>query len=188
MIETIEREETGERRGIAHGDEIGAGRAIRHAGENHAVLVDIVSALQGIDDGIEIENLVVAPPGRVVPCIGEDVDLLRAGQRADLAGAARFVVAAPADAAVQLKADLPAPRRIVGGRYIDGEVVFDAIGSLVAQVDHAGFLSGVGTTELQPLERVVERNAGPEDGVGAARGFGRGIGGPEILESGVQRG
>src|SRR5207244_2328910 len=82
-----------------------AGPAIRHAGDDNVVLVDVVAALDGIDDRDEVERLVVAPPGRLGPRVRKDVDLLRARERADRAGTDRRVGAAAADAAVQLKPD-----------------------------------------------------------------------------------
>jgi hypothetical protein len=49
------------------GDVVEAGRAVGDAGKEHAVLVDVVVALDVLEDGAQAGDLVVAPPGRVTP-------------------------------------------------------------------------------------------------------------------------
>ena len=147
--EAVERQEAGERRGLPHGDEIRTSRAIRDSRNHHPVFIDVVFALEGVDDRFQIEDLVVAPPGRLFPGVWEHVNLLCACQRSDFAGASRLIVGPPENSSMKLKANLITPQRVVGGRNVDRVEVLDAILGAVLQLDDAGFLRCIGSAKLQ---------------------------------------
>ena len=79
----VERQEARVRRRVAHRDVVRAGAAVGDAGDGDAILVDVVGALDGVENRAEILELRSAPPRRVVPAVRQDVDLLGAGERAD---------------------------------------------------------------------------------------------------------
>ena len=93
--ESVERQERGVGRRVAHRDVVGAGPAVGHAGDDHAILVDVVRALDGVEDRAKVFELDVAPPRRFVPRLRKDVDLFGAGEPADARGPASRVRARP---------------------------------------------------------------------------------------------
>ena len=102
---SVQRKKRRIRRRVAHRHVEGAGRAVGDAGDDHAVLVDVVGALDGIENRAQVLDLLGAPPGRLVPTHGHHVDLLRPGQPADRSARARRRIGAH-HAAVQLDAHL----------------------------------------------------------------------------------
>ena len=166
----VERQDARERRRLAHRHVVGAGAAVRHAGEDDAVFVDVVEALHAVDDRGEIEHLIVAPPRRLGPRVGDNVDLLGAGERTDGAVADRRIRRASADAAVQLDADLIAADGIVLLRHVHGVDVLDAIRCAILQAHDAGLPRGVGAAALQASIGLVEIHAGAHDRIDELRG------------------
>jgi len=186
--ETVERDDARKHSGVAHGDEVRAASAVGDAGERDVVLIDVVSALEPVDDRVQIEDLVVAPPGCVFPGVRKHINLFGARQRSNFAGPSRFIVGPRADSPVKLKPDLIPPRRVVCRWNVDGVEVLDPVLGVVAQQDHAGFLSRIGSAKLQSAQCVVKRGACLHNFIGERSGLGWGIGRPELLKRGFHAG
>ena len=74
--ETIQRQKARIGRRIAHSDVIRAGAAVGNSSDDDAILIDVIHALDGIDNAPEVEDLIVAPPRRGIPGIRNHINLL----------------------------------------------------------------------------------------------------------------
>ena len=90
--EAVQRQKAGERRRVAHREEVGAGPAVRDPRQDDAVLVDVVGALDAVDDRRDVLDLRRPPPLRLGPRLRQDVNLFDAGQRALQVGCAALGV------------------------------------------------------------------------------------------------
>ena len=117
---------------------------------------------------------------------GCDDDLRLAGQAVGAAPAPLLGILA-IDAAVQLHAQRPAARRIVGGRHLDVVVEGQAAGAGGPQVALAGWRRRVAATGLQPGPGLVEGHAGGDQPFGFARRVLGRPGPPERLPARVAR-
>jgi hypothetical protein len=151
QVVAVQRQERGVRRRVVGGDVVEAGRAVGHARQEHAVLVDVVVALDVVEDCVEAGDLLVAPPGRLRPPGGHHVDLIVAGEAYTPLAAQRAVLAH--DAAVELDAHLPAFRGIVG-RGDDEPVLIQAVAFLQRARRH---VLRIGAPVLQPRVFCFER-------------------------------
>ena len=183
----VERQEACERRRFVHGDVVGAGAAVRHARDDHAILVHVVEPLRRVDDRDEVQHLILAPPRSVGPRVRDDVNLLGARQGPDRAGSDRRVGPSPSDAAVQMDAHLITAARIVGVRHVQGVVMLDAVRCAILEPNDAGPLRGVGSAPLQAAIGFVEPDAGSNNAVHERGGFIRRCRGPERIERDVDR-
>ena len=186
----VERQEARERRRVAHREVVEAGGAVGDAREHDAVLVDVVGALQAVEDRVDVLDLRAAPPRRIAPGDGHHVDLLGAfegGAAAASSGGARLAGLAPHDAAVQLHADLIFARRVVVERHV--QVVEEvARHRAPLELHESAFrLRGIGASALQPRQRLVEGDAGPDDGLHRLGRILWRARAPEFLEGGVDR-
>ncbi len=136
----VQGQEARVRRGVAHGDPVGSGAAVGNAGDDDSVFIHVVGALERIDNGGEVQDLIVGPPSGGVPGVGEDVDLFGvSGELADFTAASGLVIGATADAAVELEADLIFLGGVVGGGDVDGVEMLDVVGGAVLALDDSGF-------------------------------------------------
>jgi len=88
---------------------------------------------------------------------------IAAGQRADVAAAARLVVFGNGHAAVEVNPDRVGARRIVVRRHVEPVEELDVTLAEDGADDAGGDAAGVGTAGLQPGQRGVERNAARGD-------------------------
>ena len=122
-----QRKKARPRRRVPEGHVVHAGAAVRDARQVHAVLVDVVGALQPIEDAREVVDLRRRPPERSHPSAREHRNLLDAARQRVDPDAVDDRRARARDAAMQLKPHLIRAARIVVLRDDERVLVIHAV-------------------------------------------------------------